>query len=69
MTIEPFLTTDDVVAHLKVDRITVYRMAGAGKIPAVRVGRQWRFRKSEIDAWLARQESANVPSPLTPTAA
>jgi excisionase family DNA binding protein len=34
---------------------TVYRLIKAGKIPAVRVGRQWRFRKRDIDAWLDSQ--------------
>jgi CheY-like chemotaxis protein len=33
----------------------VYRLIKAGKIPAVRVGRQWRFRKRDIDAWLESQ--------------
>jgi DNA-binding NtrC family response regulator len=30
----------------------VYRLIQAGKLPALRVGRQWRFRRSDIDAWL-----------------
>jgi CheY-like chemotaxis protein len=34
----------------------VYRLIKAGKIPAVRVGRQWRFRKRDIDAWLESQQ-------------
>ncbi len=33
----------------------MYRLIKAGKIPAVRVGRQWRFRKRDIDAWLDSQ--------------
>jgi CheY-like chemotaxis protein len=33
----------------------VYRLIKAGKIPAVRVGRQWRFRKRDIDGWLDSQ--------------
>ena len=33
----------------------MYRLIKAGKIPAVRVGRQWRFRKRDIDAWLDTQ--------------
>jgi excisionase family DNA binding protein len=36
---------------------TVYRLIKAGKIPAVRVGRQWRFRKRDIDAWLDTQRT------------
>jgi excisionase family DNA binding protein len=52
---ETFLTTEEVLAYLQVNLRTVYRLIKAGKIPAVRVGRQWRFRKSDIDAWLDRQ--------------
>jgi len=53
MTDEPFLTTDEVLEYLHVNLKTLYRLIKAGKIPAVRVGRQWRFRKRDIDAWLA----------------
>jgi excisionase family DNA binding protein len=52
---ETFLTTEEVLAYLQVNLRTVYRLIKAGKIPAVRVGRQWRFRKGDIDAWLDSQ--------------
>jgi excisionase family DNA binding protein len=52
---ETFLTTEEVLEYLQVNLRTVYRLIKAGKIPAVRVGRQWRFRKSDIDAWLDSQ--------------
>jgi excisionase family DNA binding protein len=54
---EVFLTTEEVLAYLQVNLRTVYRLIKAGKIPAVRVGRQWRFRKRDIDAWLDSQRS------------
>jgi CheY-like chemotaxis protein len=51
----------------------VYRLIKAGKIPAVRVGRQWRFRKTDIDAWLDSQRPragarsvAPAPARVTP---
>jgi excisionase family DNA binding protein len=52
---ETFLTTEEVLEYLQVNLRTVYRLIKAGKIPAVRVGRQWRFRKGDIDAWLDNQ--------------
>ncbi|TDI23377.1 MAG: response regulator [Acidobacteria bacterium] len=58
---ETFLTTDEVLAYLQVNLRTVYRLIKAGKIPAVRVGRQWRFRKTDIDAWLERERSHSIP--------
>ena len=52
---EGFLTTEEVLDYLQVNLRTVYRLIKAGKIPAVRVGRQWRFRKRDIDVWLESQ--------------
>ena len=67
---ETFLTTEEVLEYLQVNLRTVYRLIKAGKIPAVRVGRQWRFRKRDIDAWLDSQRlrggaraSATAPAP------
>ncbi len=42
------LTAIDVQELLDVDRSTVYRMAADGRLPAVRVGRQWRFPAGEV---------------------
>ena len=68
---ETFLTTEEVLAYLQVNLRTVYRLIKAGKIPAVRVGRQWRFRKRDIDAWLDSQQPRGAPrvSPPSSTAA
>src|SRR5258707_7148995 len=64
---ETFLTTEEVLEYLQVNLRTVYRLIKAGKIPAVRVGRQWRFRKRDIDAWLDSQRprgGSARPSPV-----
>ena len=47
-----FLTTEEVLEYLQVNLRTVYRLIKSNSIPAVRVGRQWRFKKQDIDAWL-----------------
>jgi len=59
---EVFLTTEEVLAYLQVNLRTVYRLIKANKIPAVRVGRQWRFRKRDIDAWLNSQRAESARS-------
>lgn len=59
---ETFLTTDEVLEYLQVNLRTVYRLIKAGKIPAVRVGRQWRFRKGDLDAWLESQRARTARS-------
>ena len=52
---ESFLTTEEVLDYLQVNLRTVYRLIKAGKFPAGRVGRPWRVRKRDIDAWLESQ--------------
>jgi excisionase family DNA binding protein len=70
---ETFLTTEEVLEYLQVNLRTVYRLIKAGKIPAVRVGRQWRFRKRDIDTWLDSQRPRGgaraPPAPATPAGA
>jgi excisionase family DNA binding protein len=66
---ETFLTTEEVLEYLQVNLRTVYRLIKAGKIPAVRVGRQWRFRKRDIDAWLDSQRPRGGGARPVPAAA
>jgi len=54
---DTFLTTEDVTSYLQVNLRTVYRLIRTGRIPAVRVGRQWRFRRSDVDGWLEDRRS------------
>jgi len=49
------LTTEDVLGCLKVNARTLYRLIRSGELPAVRIGRQWRIRQSDFEAWLERQ--------------
>ena len=46
------LTSKDLQALIRVDRSTIYRMAEDGRLPAIKVGRQWRFPEERIRAWL-----------------
>jgi excisionase family DNA binding protein len=63
---EAFLTTEEVLEYLSVNLRTVYRLIKAGSIPAVRVGRQWRFRKRDLDQWLERQRSGEGRIQVSP---
>lgn len=58
------LTTKDLQEIMNVDRSTIYRMAESGKLPAIKVGRQWRFPADEIDAWLAGGDQTPKPVDL-----
>lgn len=53
-----FLTTEEVLGCLKVNPRTIYRLIKSGDLPAVRIGRQWRFRRADLDAWINRQRTA-----------
>lgn len=47
------LTLEEVAAYLKAGKRTVYRLAQNGKIPAFKLGGSWRFRRAELDRWIA----------------
>jgi excisionase family DNA binding protein len=66
---DQLLTTEQLLAYLHLNLKTVYRLIKAGKLPAVRVGRQWRFKKREIDAWLRRSDSPAQSHPPAATIA
>ncbi|MGI9649293.1 MAG: helix-turn-helix domain-containing protein [Acidimicrobiia bacterium] len=57
------LTTKDLQELINVDRSTIYRMAEDGRLPAIKVGRQWRFPAQEIETWLAGGEATPAPLP------
>lgn len=50
---DEILTLEEVAAYLKAGRRTVYRLAAEGKIPAFKLGGTWRFRRTELDQWIA----------------
>jgi len=52
---DEILTIDEVAAYLKAGKRTVYRIASSGKIPAFKLGGTWRFRRAELDQWIASQ--------------
>ena len=49
------LTSKEMQNILQVDRSTIYRMAESGRLPAIKVGKQWRFPKTQVDSWLSTQ--------------
>ena len=48
------MTVQEVADYLRVTKKTIYRLLRRGKIPATKVGNQWRFEKTSIDEWLQR---------------
>lgn len=51
MTTTDIMTLEEVAAYLKVKPQTIYTWAQEKKIPAAKIGKEWRFKKSIIDRW------------------
>jgi excisionase family DNA binding protein len=49
------LTVRELAEYLKLNSATVMRKAARGEIPAIKIGRQFRFDKSQIDKWLTQR--------------
>jgi excisionase family DNA binding protein len=51
---EPLLDSDDAAQLLKIHPKTLQRLARQGKVPGVQIGKLWRFRRSELNAWIEK---------------
>lgn len=47
----------ELAEYLRAPKSTIYQLAETNKIPAFKVGRQWRFRKDAVDKWIIKGES------------
>ena len=54
-TFDEIMTVEEVADYLKLKPQTIYKWAQDGLIPAAKLGKEWRFRKSIIDAWIDKQ--------------
>lgn len=52
------MTVKEVADYLRVNQRTVYRLAVDGRIPGFKVGANWRFKRGDIDEWIAAQSAA-----------
>ena len=60
-----FMTADEVAVFLRIPLSTVYKLTQDHKLPAFRVGKHWRYKKSSIREWIDQQEHkivAETPS-------
>ncbi len=56
------LTAKEMQTLLQVDRSTIYRMAESGQLPALKVGKQWRFPADQIENWFHLQTTSPFPA-------
>jgi excisionase family DNA binding protein len=52
------LTLEEVATYLRLKPQTIYKWAQEGRIPAAKLGKEWRFRRSVLDRWLDEQMSS-----------
>ena len=53
------MTIKDVAAYLGIHPMTVYKFAQRGKLPAFKIGSDWRFHRKHIEAWIDKQVTIN----------
>lgn len=49
------MTIEEVAAYLRLKPQTIYKWAQEKRIPAAKLGKEWRFRRSVVDLWLDEQ--------------
>lgn len=59
---ERWLSVEEIAQHLGLSKETIYRWLEKGKIPSHRVGRQWKFQASEVDAWVRNGNATSLKS-------
>ena len=50
-----YLKVEEVAQWFGVNRTTIYRLARQGRLPAIKVGGQWRFQRALLRVWESRQ--------------
>lgn len=46
------MTLQQVAEYLQLSEMTIYRMAREGRLPGIKIGRLWRFRRADIERWM-----------------
>lgn len=54
---EPWVSLEDVAKHLGVSKDSVHRWIRRRKLPAHKVGHLWKFKVSEVDAWVRERRT------------
>lgn len=52
MSTDTLMGIKEVATYLKINQATAYHWAQAGRLPGIKIGRIWRFRREDIDLWL-----------------
>ena len=62
---QPLWTVEDVAHYLRLEAETVRIMARSGKLPAIKVGRVWRFHSQQIEQWVQQALDKSIEASAT----
>ncbi len=65
--IERWLSVEEIAFHLGVSKESIYRWAENGKMPAHKLGRQWKFKASIVDDWMMNSNDKFLTEKLNGT--
>lgn len=68
VTAEPLLSLTELAQQLGRSRRTLDRLARAGEIPVVRIGRRYFFRLGDVEAWIRAHTVTPAPAHTPPSA-
>ena len=56
------MTVHEVAEYLRLSEAKVYRLVKEGRMPVIRIGKTWRFRKDLLDDWLSECAESSMKS-------
>jgi excisionase family DNA binding protein len=62
--LEELMNIKEAASYLRLNYMTVYKLAQKRRLPAFKVGGNWRFKRDILDNWLAEQAASNIGSVL-----
>jgi putative molybdopterin biosynthesis protein len=63
---DPFLTVPRIASELGVNEVTVRTWIRKGSLPAIRAGRTYRVRRSDLDRWVSMRTDGGDREPSPP---
>jgi excisionase family DNA binding protein len=57
---ERWLSVKEIAAHLGVSKETIYNWIEEKTIPAHKIGRFWKFKASQVDAWVTNEQTSSI---------
>ena len=58
--LDRWLSVEEIANYLGVSKESIYRWLESKKMPAHKLGRQWKFKTSEVDEWVRSNESSEL---------